>query len=391
MNKKCVSIFAFVLMLSLGACSTVKRNPLPENEYSKIRVLDQQNLRYWGDENGDTPLAILGNKTGDIETDFEGVMHREHNYLVISGGGQKGAYSAGLLVGWSELGTRPEFTVVTGVSTGALAAPFAFLGSDYDDELREVFTIHDTDSIYIKPSIFSVFKRRDGALDTSPLITLLEEHINEEMIAALAVEYRRGRNLNIGTTNLDTGRPVTWDITRIAATGHPEAGQLIRDILLASASFPGIFPPVYFKVETADGEQYDEMHVDGGVTTQMFLYPEDTDWDSVKKRLDIKGTPSIYIMRNGHARAKFETTKPNVAAILSRAVNSLIRTQAIGDFYRIKSLARRDGLALNVTWIPQDAIELQPEERFDPEYMNALFEYGYQRMLSGQPWTPGGD
>jgi predicted acylesterase/phospholipase RssA len=384
-NSVLLQVFALAAILTLGACSTLERNPLPEDKYPGVTVLGYQNLRQWGDEIGAEPLAALIN-ADDVEIDYSGIMHREHNYLVISGGGQDGAYAAGMLVGWTELGARPEFTIVTGVSTGALIAPFAFLGSEYDDRLREVFTTHDTENVYTRRDMFSIFTRA-AAVDTTPLTELLETHFDDEMIAQLAREYRRGRHLAIGTTNLDAGRQVIWDVTRIAATGHPQAGPLIRSILLASASLPGLFPPVFIEVESADGERYDEMHVDGGVTAQMFLYPADMDWKIVQQTLQVKGTPTVYLIRNGQVEAKYEPLKPTVTAILNRTVKSLIRTQAIGDYYRISSLARRDGLEVVASWIPKDAVgHVEVNEHFDPDYMNALFEYGYQRVLSGKAW-----
>ena len=137
-----------------------------------------------------------------------------------------------------------------------------------------------------------------------------------------------------------------------------------------------------------DGQTYDEMHVDGGATSQMFFYPAGIDWAQIKQVLDIQGTPALYIIRNSRVQPDYKAVKPRVSAIAGKTIGSLIRTQGIGDFYRILSLAERDGIDAKVTWIPRDAVaDIKPKEPFDPDYMRPLFEYGYQRMLGNQAWV----
>jgi predicted acylesterase/phospholipase RssA len=196
-------------------------------------------------------------------------MGREHDYLVLSGGGGNGAFGAGLLAGWTAHGSRPEFQIVSGVSTGALIAPFAFLGPAYDGTLRDVYTRYSTEDLVESRSLLSIV-RGDAALSTARLRALIAHYLDDAVIAAIAAEGARGRSLFVGTTNLDAGRPVVWDITRIAAHGTPAARELIYDVILASTAIPGAFPPVMIQVE-AHGLRYDEMHVDGGVTSQLFL------------------------------------------------------------------------------------------------------------------------
>jgi hypothetical protein len=378
---------AILLCLLLSACASVVRNPLPEELHRDVTVLGRDDFRFWGDErhvkvfHGATTLE-------QVEQEFGGVMHREHNYLVVSGGGANGAYGAGVLKAWSELGTRPEFTIVTGVSTGALIAPFAFLGSQYDAELERFYTTLDTTRILDTRNFFAMFGA-DSVVDTTPLSRVLETAVSDRMIEELAREYRKGRILSVATTNMDAARPVVWNITRIAASGHPDAPALIRSILLASASIPGAFPPVYIEVETSDGRTFDEMHADGGVTGQMFFYPAGIDWDQVGEVLDIQGTPTIWLIRNAFIHPHYETVQPRLLPIAGRTIDSLIRTQGLGDFFRIWTLAKRDGLDLEVTWIPDETleeIEVEPSEAFDPRYMKALFEFGYRRTLEGNTW-----
>ena len=381
------NIFLIFLCMWLSACASVVRNPVPEADYMNVTVLDRTDLRQWGDR---TNLRIMPQMLSaeDLEARFGGIMHREHNYLVVSGGGANGAYGAGVLVAWTKLGTRPEFTLVTGVSTGALTAPFAFLGSEYDAKLQEIYSTLDTSQIIDRRNVFAILGS-DSVFDSSPLSRLIEKFIDDEMIQSMAREYHKGRTLMIGTTNLDASRPDVWNITRIAAGGHPLAAKLIHQVLLASASIPGAFPPVYIEVETPDGRKYDEMHVDGGVTSQMFLYPVNMDWGEIIEALDVKGAPTIYVIRNAFTHEDYKVVNPRLIPITYRTISSLIRTQGVGDFYRIWTLADRDGLDLEVTWIPDEAREeigVKPAEVFDPKYMKALFKYGYQRTIDKGVW-----
>lgn len=385
---KTASIVAMILCLTLSGCASVVRNPVPEADHLEVTVLDSEHSRQWGDGRA-VRLWRTVEKEGDLEAQFGGIMHREHNYLVISGGGPRGAFGAGVLTAWTEMGTRPEFTLVTGVSTGALTAPFAFLGSKYDARLEQVYTTLDTRQIINTRNFFAIVGG-DSVVDTSPLKNLIDQLIDDEVISDLAREYRRGRQLIVGTTNLDASRPVIWNITRMAASGHADAPKVIRQVLLASASIPGAFPPVYIEVETPDGRKYDEMHVDGGVSSQMFFYPAGLDWTEVLEKLDVQGTPTIYLIRNAFLNPEFKTVSPRLLPIAGRTIDSLIRTQGIGDFFRIATLADRDGLDFEVTWIPEgtnESIGVEPAEEFDPKYMKALYEYGRQRTLNGETWT----
>ena len=197
------------------------------------------------------------------------------NYLAVSGGGDNGAFGAGLMNGWTETGTRPEFKMVTGVSTGALIAPFAFLGSDYDATLREVYTTMTPEKVY-RARGFSAALYDDAMADTTPLSQVIAGYADQKMFDAIAREYQKGRLLMIGTTDLDAQRPVIWNIGALAASGHPGALDLFRKILRASAAIPGAFQPVLIDVEI-DGRKYQEMHVDGGAIAQLFLYPASID------------------------------------------------------------------------------------------------------------------
>ena len=365
----------------LAACAGVSRNALPADQHLQATVLGGTDYRYWGD---DEIRRIDEITEAELEEQYAGFLHKEHTYLALSGGGAYGAYGAGVLKGWTALETRPEFTMVTGISTGALIAPFAFLGSDYDDELELLYTTSDTTRI-ARTRNLSQIVRGDALADTTPLAEVLESFVTDEMVEAIGREYAKGRSLIIGTTNLDAQRPVIWNVTRIAASGKPGAADLIRKILRASAAIPGAFPPVYIDVQTPEGT-FDEMHVDGGATFQMFLYPAQTDFGGLLQRMDAR-SPKAYLIRNSMPVAEYDPVDPRLMPIAMRTIDSLIRTQGIGDFYRIYSQSQRDGIDIRITWIPGDAVEGKPQEAFDPVFMKALFDYGYQRTLAGETWS----
>jgi len=210
----------------LAGCAATRPafDRVPESLEAHATIPGIPGARYWGDRVPDGLQQWLALPDSALRDRYGGVMDRPHNYLVLSGGGEDGAYGAGLLVGWSAAGNRPEFQIVTGVSTGALIAPFAFLGSRYDRQLEEVFTSYTSDDLIEIRSLFSILGG-DAAADTAPLRRQLERYIDDDMVRAIAAEGRRGRTLLIGTTNLDAARPVTWDLTRIAMSGHPMPGD----------------------------------------------------------------------------------------------------------------------------------------------------------------------
>ncbi len=373
--------------LIAGCASAPSRlKPLPESLAASAHIPGIPGARYWGDLPPTGFDSWLKLSADELAANYGGVMHRPHHYLALSGGGADGAYGAGLLVGWTAHGTRPEFTVVTGTSTGALIAPFAFLGTKYDPVLRQLYTEFSTNDLVERRDLLDIV-RNESAISPAPLRRLLETYVDDAFVAELAEQHRRGRSLLIGTTQLDAARPMTWSVTRIAASGSPRARALIHDVLLASASIPGVFPPVMIDVE-ADGRPFDEMHVDGGVTAQVFVYPTGLDWALVRQRLGVTGPPTLYVINNSRDYLQWDLTQRRIFPILSRSVDSLIRTQGIGDLTQIYYLAQRDDLRFNLAFIPSSFTE-HPTEKFDREYMGKLFELGFDRASNGYPWTTG--
>ena len=373
-----------LLFLITGCSSTPERNPLPPELTKQAAIPGVPEARFWGDGWPRYAQHKFFEQTDEeLQREFSGIYNKPHNYLAISGGGANGAYGAGLLAGWAAAGNRPEFTMVTGVSTGALTAPFAFLGAEYDDELKKVYTTTTTDKIAKKRGILSALMS-DSLADTKPLKSLIAEYITEDMIEAIAREHRSGRRLFIGTVNLDAGRSVIWNIGAIADSDYPRKVELIHDLMRASAAIPVAFPPVAIPVE-ADGQQYDELHVDGGTGSQVFVYPAEFDWPKIMKKVKAQGAPNIYVIRNAFLEPDYRGIKRNVLPIAGRSIDSLIRTQGIGDLYQIYALCQRDGNVFNLSYIPADFDE-EPAEAFDPVYMTKLYELGYQKAKKGYPW-----
>jgi predicted acylesterase/phospholipase RssA len=317
------------------------------------------------------------------------------NYLAISGGGENGAYGAGLLTGWSALGTRPEFKAVTGVSTGALIAPFAYLGPAYDRQLERFYTTIGQKDVMTSNGLISAVLG-ESLYDSTPLFHLIRSVMNREMVAAIATEYRdEGRLLCIATANLDAPVGVLWDIGAIAASDRPDAGELIARILLASASIPGLFPPVMIDLE-ADSQHFQEMHVDGGTVAQVVFYPPSfaindllaaRRGDAARLGQAVRSRPRrLWVIRNARPGTDVQTVDRSTLKIVGRAVSTLINTQGTGDLYQLYVLAQRDHIDFNATWIPASFTE-KLGEPFDTNYMNKLYKVGRATIENATAWS----
>ena len=379
-------LFVFIFIACfLSSCGIIPiRNPLPEKYGDTAQISGIPRAKFWADETPKFYGSIMRQPREALLQEFPGIFGKEHTHLALSGGGARGAFGAGLMVGWSAAGTRPEFTIVTGISTGALMAPFVFLGSAYDTQLKEMYTTYSTKDLLIKHSILNALTGSSAA-DTAPLKKMIAKYIDQQVMEAIAVEYKKGRRLYVGTTNIDAKRPVIWNIGLIATSGRSGALELIHKVMVASAAIPAVFPPMLIEVE-ANGKRYDEMHVDGGVVSQVFIYPADLHWKNVMQKLEVKGTSKVYVIRNSFLKPDWETVHPKILPIASVSINSLIRTQGIGDIYRIYLDCQRDGLEFNMAFIPE-TFDMKPKEEFDKDYMGKLFDLGYQMAKNGYPWV----
>jgi predicted acylesterase/phospholipase RssA len=377
-------LFALVVsVLALGACADRNRlNAVPASDTARASILGIADARIFASDPA-TFAAVL-QRLRDRETGYYASIGRPvppENILALSGGGDNGAFGAGLLVGLSESGTRPSFQAVTGISAGALIAPFAFLGSEYDPVLKKLATIEQGDVFIKRPFLAGLVS--DSVNDTTPLKRLIAAVVDEAIVARIAEEYRHGRALAIITADLDAGVQVVWDIGAIAESGHPQALALIRKIMLASAAIPGGFPPVMFDVNV-DGIARQEMHVDGGAITQTFLYPATVQVGKLNAG-GARRVRTAYIVRNGHLREDWTEVEKSSIAIALRSVSTLTTSSGIGDLYRIYAITKRDGIAFKLAYIRDDFSEPHIGE-FDHDYVTKLFEYGRATAHAGNVW-----
>ena len=374
---------AIILLIGLfqaGCVPEVVRHELPEKLAEQAVIPGIPHARFWGDKTPEGLQERLELLLENQRVDATGPI----SMLAISGGGANGAFGAGLLKGWTEAGDRPKFHFVTGISTGALIAPFAFIGSEMDARLEKFYTTTSTEDLLTRRNRLLLLNI-DSATYSTPLRNILLELFSPEFIEAIANEHRQGRRLFIGTTHLDAGRPMVWNLGAIAVSGRPDAGEWMADILLASASIPGVFPPVLIQVE-AGGESYDEMHVDGGTVSQVFAYPPSLNIKSLRQDLQLKHREiSIYVIRNSKLSPSWATVAPRIPAIAQRSIGVLIRSQGVGDVNQIYLRAKRDGINFNLAYIPT-TFNVQSNEEFDPVYMRALFDLGYQLGREGYDW-----
>ena len=339
-------------------CMRVERQPVPASLVSQATVPGLAHVRFWGDE---VPKDIYT----FVQTHMPGVQRMasrtatQHKgrplveYLALSGGADDGAFGAGLLVGWSHWGDRPDFEVVTGVSAGALIAPYAFLGPSYDRQLAELWTSFDASAV-ATPQVVAGLLGAEALADSTPLRNLIAKHVDRRMLSQIAHEYRNGRVLMIGTTNLDAQRQVIWNMGEIAVAatrGDQEAAELFRDVLLASASLPGVFPPVHVKVRVGD-QVYEEMHVDGGPARQVFLAPAQFSLRTFDKLYPQPPIRRVFVVRNGKLTPVYEAVKPNTFAISARSLFTVTKNQSIGDINQIYAMTQRDGAEFRLASIP---------------------------------------
>ncbi len=371
----------------LFGCASITRTPTPAERYFKARVPEFPYARFFGDKPlpehafdveawRANRLPILARPDGP---DGPAVAH----VLLLSGGGPDGAFGAGVLNGWSAHGDRPEFEIVTGVSIGALMAPYAFLGPDYDDRLREMFMdLKGRDDI-VQVEVLGVIGGALSLGDASPLKRLIARHVDDALLDAVAAEHRKGRRLFVGTTNLDARRPITWNMGEIAASDRPERVQLFRDVLLGSASIPGLAPPVFIDV-ALDGRVYQEMHVDGGVMNSIVLaVPALT--AEMRDAMFGPLKPTLWLIQNNKLRAPYQPTEETLSGVVGTTISELIRAQSRGDQSRIYFLAERENLEYKLAAVPKD-FSAPGGDEFDPAYLRRLFAEGERLARAGYPW-----
>ncbi|AJR05286.1 putative patatin [Photobacterium gaetbulicola Gung47] len=363
-----------LLVVLLSACSSTERSADPIT-YTMM-PLSIEGIRMWDEFNPEGLNAMI-----QANTDSWIEEHQDRqslNYLALSGGGFNGAFSAGILTAWTERGDRPQFDIVTGISTGAIVSVFAFLGSEYDDVLTELYTETNFYDLFRYRNIFSLVKHQ-SVLDTSPFEQKVRQIVTDDLVAEIANQSKTGRSLIIGTANIDNQRLALWNIGRIAEHGSPQATALIQELIIASSSIPGAFPARKIEFDL-DGQQFDELHVDGGVVRQVFFAPS---WVDLR---DIKVEQNIYVIRNGSLKSEFQPVSYRLSRISERAISTLMLNQGIGDVEHIYHNALQQGIKFNLAYIDEDFQAPEEASPYSGEFMTELYEYSYKKMQQGNAW-----
>jgi len=387
------AIICLILLVGVCGCAAAPlHTPVPEAMSSRATLAGfPSTIRYWADEAPPDLSAQVVRRVDAYRAAQKEYFEKHHtypdlNYLAISGGAYDGAFGAGLLSGWTASGTRPNFAIVSGVSTGALIAPFIFIGPRYDATVRDLFTKTNSDNIFMA-SAWGVVEGITGGLaltDSAPLAKKIEDAVTPAVMEEVAAEHRKGKRLYIGTTNIEAQRGVIWDIGAIANSHNPNALKLIHQIMLASASIPGAFSPVFIDVE-AGGTHYSEIHADGGVTSQVFIYPLRIQRSVIDIFTHLHMKRHLYIVRNSKITPEYQALQPGFFALSRRSIETLTKYQGIGDLYRLYIGAQRDGIDYNLAYIPEN-FTAESKELFDPAYMQKLFDVGYEMGKKPDIW-----
>jgi len=382
-----VAVALALVLLFQSRATTLRHHAVPYDLEVTANVVGfAGKVRYFPRDPGD--IKLITKEFVDSWEVEKAHLHRQDlppaSYLAISGGSDNGAFTAGFLNGWSKAGTRPQFKLVTGVSTGALIAPFAFLGSAYDGALQALYVNVSSKDIATERGPYSVFLE-DAMADSRPLWQLLGVHVTQQMVDAIGAEYAKGRLLFLATTDLDAKRPVIWNVTKIAASRQPTALDLIRKIMLASASIPGTFPPVMFNVE-ANGKPFEEMHVDGSTTAQVFVYWTGLQLARVAEEHGGRRDGKISVLCNARLDPEWSEVERRTLPIAMQAITTLVEYHVIGDLFRIYDITKRDGTDFNLAYIPA-TFTVPHTKRFDATYMRQLYAFGFGQAVRGYHWA----
>ncbi len=369
------------------------RNPVPIEKMERARLAGFTGIRTLESQcTAECEQDMIDSIRQELAANPAAARDPSYNILAISGGGAQGAFGAGFLYGWTRSGTRPDFKCVTGVSTGALIAPLAFLGPVADDLLKRLYTTVNTWNIYFRRNIVSWLWSESFA-DNAPLKALIDKYVTPEALELVASTHRSGKRLYIGTTNLDAQQFVVWNMGAIADSGHPDAIEVFRKVLLASVSIPCVFPPVYFGVRV-DDRDYDEMHVDGGTIADVFVCDFLLDLPEARKKAlpddNVDVRTNLFIIRNEKMASSREQVPRNLMKITRRALHTLNKAHGSDHIHRIYAAARRKGVDFKYAGIPEDC-ETANMATFDVDGMTRLFDIGAELGVSGGNWskTPG--
>jgi Patatin-like phospholipase len=363
-----------IMGLAIAGCANEPRIAFTEaDQDAAVPVGMPGNVRYWLD----APASVFENAP------IRPVVQKGqlNIYLALSGGGGSGAYGAGVLNGWTESGTRPEFTVVSGISTGALIAPFAFVGPRCDAVLRQAYTSGEAEDLLRDPNPLGLLFGT-GLYGRGRLRRLVEHYVDDDLLQAIAREDKKGRRLLVVTTDLDAKRAVIWDMGAIAASGGPNALKLFRDVLAASASIPVLFSPQSIDVEVK-GRQFQEMHVDGTVSTPFFTLPDAFVFGG--ETIDVGEARRLYVIVNDRVEPNFTMVPQQAEGIAASSLATINRAYTQALLAQTYNFAQREHFSFKLTYVGKE-MPGSGGIGFETEHMLQLYRYGYDKARSGSFW-----
>ncbi|EHU4916910.1 patatin-like phospholipase family protein [Vibrio vulnificus] len=385
MNRLISSGVTVALSLLVAACSSPHTLDVrvSQTNYKDVEIANstpKEPLRMWANEAPDF-LYSAHNKTTPIK-----VTGDQLNILALSGGGVNGAYGAGVLMGLQEKGELKDYGIITGISAGALIAPFVFTGGEAMPKMKEVMlNINDKNVLGKKNFLNTLFK--DAFTDGKTLYDFIADAYPEPFIEAMAQQHRNGKRLFIGSTHFDSGELVIWNIGAIANSDLANKSELIYKVLAASASIPGVFPPQFIEVEH-EGETLEELHVDGGLAAQVFFNPSNFNYHQISDALGLEKAPQLDVIRNGVLKAPYRPLKDKGFDLVSKSVESLTLAQTRGDLYRMKYISENNDIEMQFTYIDQDfGYAKVTKDMFDPHYLLTIYEYGFKKATQGHLWV----
>lgn len=380
-----LKLFPLILLVFLAACAGRDRSSdaPPADTYKAFYPVGFPDVRIIGtaspDIYADEANGIMESRRA-IRSDGSGL-----DILALSSGGADGAFGAGVMNGWTASGQRPNFDIVTGVSTGSLIAPFAFLGPEFDANITRLYTETSTRDL-VQPRFFAGIVNGQSLFNTRRLRDVIKRELTDDLIDQIGDEYRAGRRLYIGTTHLDAAEPVIWNLGKIANYRTPAARKLVRDVLWASAAIPIAFTPVSFAV-TDGNTTRSELHVDGGVTKEVFVYGPEVPMKSILQRFGLSQRNNrIWLIYNDKLRPQYEPPTTSLISLATRTIETLVRTQSVGDIKEVGALAERDGLTVRVMQLPA-GFRSERTELFDRNYMRALYKIGFDLGKNPDNWN----
>lgn len=377
-------LVATLLSTALTGCASMERVPYTAEVAARAEIPGMSNVRF----PGDAPASVFEQLRSEVVRAAK-ARHEPVSYLAMSGGGGDGAYGAGFLKGLAETNRRPQFSIVSGVSTGALMAPFVFLGSSFDPMLHDLYTSGYAESLVKNVNVLNGLFG-NALVESDKLMQLIKRYVDDDMIKRVADEHRKGRRLLIATTNIDGQHTEIWNMGAIAANGSPRATKLFRQVLAASASVPGLFPPRLIDVTVGD-QGFQEMHVDGGTLRQIYVAPDEVIYGNGSVSANGGGIRDLYVLVNNKIDPTFDVVENATIPVGTRSLSTILKREGRNNVLSAYAYATRNKIGYHLAFIDPEVRDLpadDPKAEFSAAYMGHLYSLGEDKGKSARPWQP---